>query len=97
MPTVLDEIIDGVREDLAVRAAAISLDELRSRVEQVAPARDAFAALRAGEGVKVIAEVKRSSPSKGALALIADPAVLAADYAAGGASLISVLTEKRRF
>ena len=97
MPTVLDEIIDGVREDLAVRAAAISLDELRSRVEQVAPARDAFAALCVGAGVKVIAEVKRSSPSKGALALIADPAGLAADYAAGGASVISVLTEKRRF
>jgi len=45
----------------------------------------------------VIAEVKRSSPSRGALAMIADPAGLAADYAAGGASVISVLTEQRRF
>src|SRR5699024_11232493 len=44
-----------------------------------------------------IAEVKRSSPSKGALAEIADPAGLAADYEAGGASAISVLTEPRRF
>ena len=97
MPTVLDEIIDGVREDLAVRVARTSLDELKSLVERVAPARDALAVLRAGDGVKVIAEVKRSSPSKGALAMIADPAGLAADYAAGGASLISVLTEQRRF
>ncbi len=48
-------------------------------------------------GVGVIAEVKRSSPSKGALAAIADPARLAADYEAGGASVISVLTEERRF
>jgi indole-3-glycerol phosphate synthase len=45
----------------------------------------------------VIAEVKRSSPSKGALAAIADPAGLAADYEAGGAAVISVLTEQRRF
>jgi len=61
------------------------------------PALDAYAVLRAGAGVKVIAEVKRSSPSKGALAIIADPAGLAVDYAAGGASVISVLTERRRF
>jgi indole-3-glycerol phosphate synthase len=97
MPTVLDEIIDGVREDLADRQARISLDDLKSLVERVAPARDAFAALSAGDGVKVIAEVKRSSPSRGSLAMIADAAGLAADYAAGGASVISVLTEQRRF
>jgi indole-3-glycerol phosphate synthase len=47
--------------------------------------------------VQVIAEVKRSSPSKGALAEITDPAALARDYEAGGASVISVLTEERRF
>ncbi|MBC7557992.1 MAG: indole-3-glycerol phosphate synthase TrpC [Dermatophilaceae bacterium] len=97
MPTVLDEIIDGVRADLAIRTALVSLDDLKSRVRQVAVVHDAYAALRSGQGVKVIAEVKRSSPSKGALAIIADPAGLAADYAAGGASVISVLTERRRF
>jgi indole-3-glycerol phosphate synthase len=97
VPTVLDEIINGVRADLAVRQAGISMDDLKARVLRVEPAQDAFAALSAGGGVKVIAEVKRSSPSRGALAMIADPAGLAADYAAGGASVISVLTEQRRF
>jgi len=97
VPTVLDEIIDGVREDLAIRTALVPLDELKSRAQRITPALDAYAVLRAGDGVKVIAEVKRSSPSKGALAIIADPAGLAADYAAGGASVISVLTERRRF
>jgi indole-3-glycerol phosphate synthase len=94
--TVLDDIVAGVREDLAVRASATPLAALRQRADRAAPAMDARAAL-AAEGVKVIAEVKRSSPSKGALAAVADPAGLACDYAAGGASWISVLTEQRRF
>src|SRR6478609_2104368 len=94
--SVLDEIIDGVRADLAERQARVSLDELKERAARAPQAKDGVAALR-GEGVTVICEVKRSSPSKGALAAIADPAALAADYEAGGASVISVLTEERRF
>lgn len=94
--TVLDDIIAGVREDLAVREASTSLDALKAKVDAMPPTRNAKARL-GGEGVSVIAEVKRSSPSKGALAAIADPAALATDYEAGGASCISVLTEGRRF
>ncbi|GAA3233725.1 indole-3-glycerol phosphate synthase TrpC [Actinocorallia longicatena] len=94
--SVLDEIIDGVRADLAERQQTVSLEELKERAAKAAPARDAIAAL-GGDGVAVIAEVKRSSPSKGALAAIADPAALAADYERGGAKVISVLTERRRF
>lgn len=94
--TVLDDILVGVREDLAERQARTSLEELKERAAALPPALDGAAALR-GQGVAVIAEVKRSSPSKGALAAIADPAALAADYEAGGASIISVLTEQRRF
>ncbi|MBC7375654.1 MAG: indole-3-glycerol phosphate synthase TrpC [Frankiales bacterium] len=94
--SVLDDILDGVREDLSARQALTSLEELKDRAAAQPPALDAEAALRA-PGVSVIAEVKRSSPSKGALAAIADPASLAADYEAGGASVVSVLTEQRRF
>lgn len=94
--SVLDEIIEGVRADLAERQRRVSLDELKARVDRMPPARDGVAALK-GDSVKVICEVKRSSPSKGALAAIADPASLAADYEAGGAAAISVLTEQRRF
>ena len=94
--SVLDEIIAGVREDLAERQSRVSLDELKELAARAPQARDGVAALR-GDGVRVICEVKRSSPSKGALAAIADPAALAADYAAGGAAVISVLTEQRRF
>ena len=61
------------------------------------PALDALEALRPGERIKIIAEIKRSSPSRGALAPIADPAALARSYELGGASAISVLTEGRRF
>ena len=98
-PTVLDDIIAGVRADLAERQQQTSLDDLKEAAERRAPALDAATALAAGrtQGIRIIAEVKRSSPSKGALALIADPAGLAADYAEGGASVISVLTEQRRF
>ena len=93
---VLDDIIVGVRADLALRQARVSLDELKAAVAAATPARDATAIL-SDDGVAVIAEVKRSSPSKGSLATIADPAALAREYEAGGAHCISVLTEERRF
>lgn len=94
--SVLDEIIDGVRVDLAERQERVTLDDLKESAAKAPPVKDGVAALK-GDSVTVICEVKRSSPSKGALAAIADPAALAADYAAGGAAVISVLTEQRRF
>jgi indole-3-glycerol phosphate synthase len=97
MTTVLEGIVAGVLEDLAVRQAATSLDELKERAARAPGALEVVSRLRKQDAVAVIAEVKRSSPSKGALATITDPAALAADYAVGGASVISVLTEQRRF
>lgn len=94
--SVLEEILDGVAADLAVRMEQVPLEDLKAQADRQRPALDPLPAFRA-EGVSVIAEVKRSSPSKGALADIKDPAALAADYAAGGAAAISVLTEERRF
>lgn len=94
--TVLDEIIAGVVEDLELRRARRPLDELIAAVAQQEPAQDPRPAFIA-PGLSVIAEIKRASPSKGALADISDPAALATDYAAGGAAAISVLTEQRRF
>jgi indole-3-glycerol phosphate synthase len=92
--TVLDSIIEGVREDLAKRRK--SLNQILEEMSQAAPVRDAHIALT-GDEMKVIAEVKRSSPSKGSLSAITDPAALAESYQKAGASVISVLTEERRF
>ena len=92
----LDEILAGVREDLAARQARIPLERVKERCQHIDPAIDPMPRFR-GPGVAVIAEVKRSSPSKGTLAEIADPAALAVEYEAGGAAAISVLTEQRHF
>jgi indole-3-glycerol phosphate synthase len=94
--SVLDGILIGVREDLEERKRETPLAELRSRVADMAPALDPVPAFGL-PGVSIIAEVKRKSPSKGELADIPDPALLATQYAAGGAAAISVLTERRRF
>lgn len=92
--TVLDQIIAGVREDLARRQVARPLSE----VDRAARAAEAARPVElTGETLRVIAEVKRRSPSKGELAEIPDPASLAAAYESGGAAAISVLTEQRRF
>ena len=81
--SVLDSIVEGVRIDLAAREAAVDFAEIKRRAAGAVPPRDVMAALRA-PGIGVIAEVKRSSPSKGKLATIPDPADLAATYADGG-------------
>jgi len=95
--TVLDDIVAGVRQDLAVREQATPLATVKERARRRESAIECVGRLRAEDAVRVIAEVKRSSPSKGALATIKDPAALAAEYEKGGAAVISVLTEERRF
>jgi len=100
MSTVLESIIEGVLEDLEARSIPIST--LKRQLDEAGPLRGALAALSspAASGknaTKIIAEVKRASPSKGALSDIARPAELAARYESGGASVVSVLTEERRF
>jgi indole-3-glycerol phosphate synthase len=92
--SVLDSIIEGVREDLAARR--LPLAQIHKHMEEAGPALDAHSFLSRVE-MNVIAEVKRSSPSKGELATITDPASLAEQYQEAGAAAVSVLTERRRF
>jgi indole-3-glycerol phosphate synthase len=94
---VLSDLVDGALEDAAVRRESVSLADVERAAAEVLPALDALEALSPRERVHIIAEIKRSSPSRGALAEISDPASLALSYQTGGASVISVLTEQRRF
>lgn len=94
--STLDAIIADVREQVEVRQQRVPLEELRDKVAAAPPVRDAYSVLRRA-GVGVIAEIKRSSPSAGAIAEIPDAAALAGEYEAGGARCISVLTEPRWF
>jgi indole-3-glycerol phosphate synthase len=90
--SVLDSIIEGVREDLAARR--LPLSKLHEELERAPkPIKVDFPLSE----ISVIAEVKRKSPSKGDLANIPEPAKLALQYESAGASAVSVLTEQRRF
>ncbi len=92
--SVLNQIIEGVIED--VKAREVPISQLVSKLSEAPKLRGAKNALSIS-GTRLIAEVKRSSPSKGVLAEISDPAQLAIKYQNGGADVISVLTEQRRF
>ena len=92
--SALDSIIAGVREDLEQRR--LPMGKLLEHLEMAPPVRDCLPSLLTEE-ISIISEIKRSSPSKGSLAPIVDPAGLAAQYEQAGAAVISVLTERRRF
>ena len=96
MTSVLDSIIQGVKADLEVRKSSVSLSALKALVDEVPRALPA-ADLLHKNSFSVISEVKRASPSKGHLSDIPDPALLAFEYQTGGAQVISVLTEERKF
>jgi indole-3-glycerol phosphate synthase len=91
---VLTSIIEGVIEDVEKRQVPIS--QVKEQLENAPKLRKAYEALNK-DGMRLIAEIKRSSPSKGDLSAIENPVSLANDYQSGGADLISVLTESRRF
>jgi indole-3-glycerol phosphate synthase len=92
--SVLDSIIEGVREDLAARR--LSMAQISEDLDSAPIVRDPLSTFLKND-MSLIAEVKRASPSKGPLASIVDPAALAEQYETAGASMISVLTERRRF
>ncbi|MGK9146980.1 indole-3-glycerol phosphate synthase TrpC [Plantibacter flavus] len=94
---MLADLMAGAMEDATERLTRRSSAAVEAAALEAPPAIDALAALAPADRVKIIAEVKRSSPSRGALADIPDPALLASLYEQGGASAVSVLTEGRRF
>lgn len=94
---MLSDLVSGALIDASERRALRTLAEVEAEALARPTAIDALAALAPASRVRIIAEVKRASPSRGALADIPDPAALAVSYETGGASAISVLTEGRRF
>lgn len=94
---MLEDLVAGALQDASDRRNTSSLADVEAAAWARPAALDALEALAPADRVKIIAEVKRASPSRGVLADIPDPAALASSYETGGASAISVLTERRRF
>ncbi|MET0713310.1 MAG: indole-3-glycerol phosphate synthase TrpC [Mycetocola sp.] len=94
---MLADLTAGALHDARERELLRPLSVVESAAADAAPPLDALSVLSPAASVKIIAEVKRASPSRGDLADIPDPAQLAVSYERGGASAISVLTEGRKF
>jgi indole-3-glycerol phosphate synthase len=96
--SILDDIVTDKREELQRRRAAIAQSVLEARCRSLTPARDLEAALRPiPGGVRLIAEVKKASPSRGVLKADLDPVALATTYAKHGADALSILTDEKYF
>jgi indole-3-glycerol phosphate synthase len=97
MTTILDKIIATKREEIAAAKAATSEAELREQLASAPDVRDFFAALAAPGKIKLIAEVKKASPSKGTIRDDFHPVEIARTYERHGATCISVLTDHHYF
>jgi indole-3-glycerol phosphate synthase len=96
MTSILDRIVEDTRDVLARRRRDVPLSALESR-EEFTPERRSLHAALAVDGLSIIAECKRASPSKGMLRETYEPAAIAGSYAVGGAAAVSVLTEPVHF
>lgn len=95
---ILEKIVWEKDREVAIARERMPLEQLKAKVAQLPPPRDFLAALRqASVKPAVIAEVKKASPSKGVIRENFDPVAIAKAYAAGGASCLSVLTDKQFF
>lgn len=97
MPTILDKIVLKKRDEIAAAKGVRTETDLRSALRDAPPVRDFFAAIAADGPIKLIAEVKKASPSQGILRTDFDPVHIARTYAAAGATCISVLTDESFF
>ena len=94
--TILDRIVADKREELAATQRRVPFADLKARLPQAPPPRPFAEALR-GDSLRLIAEVKKASPSRGLLREDFDPLALARSYAEAGAAAVSVLTDERHF
>ncbi len=94
--TILDKIIADKRYEVEQKKPCLPVSALKERLVRRKALRD-FAGALSGEGIKLIAEVKKASPSRGVLCPDFNPMALAKTYAQGGAAAISVLTEVSHF
>jgi len=94
---ILDEIVAYKKEELAETKRRAPLADIKARAGEAGPTRGFGAALDAAGGIKLIAEVKKASPSKGVIRQDFDPVAIARVYEASGASCLSVLTETKYF
>jgi indole-3-glycerol phosphate synthase len=97
MPTILDKIVATKRQEIAAAKATISESDVRDLAAAAAPPRDFFSPLATGGSIKLIAEVKKASPSKGIIRADFQPVEIAHTYEAHGASCLSVLTDEVYF
>ena len=100
MSDILNRILATKKDEIAAARSRVSLEEMKAQARDAAPPRDFIGAIQrrlaAGESA-VIAEIKKASPSKGVIRLDFDPAEIAASYARGGATCLSVLTDRDFF
>lgn len=95
--SILDKIVAHKLTEIAAARARRAEGELERRLEDAPPVRSFFAPLAAGRPIRLIAEVKKASPSRGVLREQFDPVAIARIYERHGASCLSVLTDEKFF
>lgn len=97
MSTILDEIIENKLLEVGHSEKTLPLQQIIDGLHNARPVRDFYSALKPEGNLRIIAEIKRASPSKGIIRKDFDPLRIALSYSSGGASALSVLTDEKFF